>query len=336
MEDTFNHMDELIGKYLAGEASVQEASQVEAWERISVTNKKYIDQLRFVFDKASAVKELPRFDEDAAWIKLKNRLHTTEAKTFRLDIPKEKDSKDFNFFLRIAAGVIIVLGIGYFFYQNTKSAPALEVVAESKSREDILPDGSNVFLNKKTKLVYAYDKRKKTHLVKLSGEAFFTIKHNNKKDFIIETEGIFIRDIGTSFNVKAYPESDKIEVVVKEGAVEFFTEKDSGVYLRAGGKGVYDKLTKKFSVEEPESNELSYKTKFFSFNDQDLKSVTKDLNTVYDNRIVLSERVKNCRLTVTFNDESIEEIATVIAETLNLTMKESDGKIVLEGSGCEK
>jgi transmembrane sensor len=329
-------MDELIGKYLAGEASADEVAQVEAWERADVANKKYVDHVKFIFEKASTVKELHRFDEDAAWNKLKEKLKAKDAKTIEFDSQPGKDSKGLQFFLRIAAGIIVLVGIGYVFYQNTNSLPTtVEVVAETKAVGDTLPDGSDVYLNKKTKLVYAYDKKKKSHVVKLKGEAFFTIRHKKKNDFLVETEGIYIRDIGTSFNVKAYPESNTIEVVVKEGAVEFYTDTDSGVYLQAGGKGIYDKVTKKFSVEEPEQNVLSYKTKFFSFNDQDLGSVIQDLNFVYDKQIVLDKRLKNCRLTVTFNEENIEEIGNVIAETLNLSMRESEGKIILEGSGCE-
>jgi len=329
-------MDELIGKYLAGEASADEAAQVEVWERASVANKKYLDHVKFIFEKASRVKEMHRFDEDAAWSKLKDKLNQKNTKTVKLHPNEGRDSKGIQFFLRIAAGIIFLIGAGYLVYQNIKPAPTtVEVVAETKALGDTLPDGSDVFLNKKTKLVYAYDNKKKSHVVNLKGEAFFTIKHKKKKDFLVEVEGIYIRDIGTSFNVKAYPGSNTIEVVVKEGAVEFYTDTDSGVYLQAGGKGIYDKVTKKFSVEEPEQNVLSYKTKFFSFNDQDLGSVTKDLNVVYDKQITLDNRLKNCRLTVTFNEESIEEIASVIAETLNLSMRESEGKIILEGSGCE-
>jgi ferric-dicitrate binding protein FerR (iron transport regulator) len=329
-------MDEVIAKYLAGEASQEEAAQVERWARVNEGNRKYLEHLTFIFEKASAVKDLHHFDEDAAWRKMKDKLRAKEAKTININREPKKDSTGLQFYLKIAASIIVVMGLGYYVYQRDNSAVSrVEVVAGTKSIADTLPDGSDVFLNKKTKLVYAYDRKKKSHVVKLKGEAFFTIRHNNKKDFLVETEGIYIRDIGTSFNVKAYPGSTTIEVVVKEGAVEFFTDTDSGVYLQAGGKGVYDKVTRKFTVEEPESNALSYKTKFFSFNNQDLESVANDLNTVYDKTIVVDEKLKKCRLTVTFNDESVEEIANVIAATFNLSVKEEAGKLRLEGPGCE-
>lgn len=199
-----------------------------------------------------------------------------------------------------------------------------------------MPDGSGVFLNKQTELVYQYDRKKKNHVVKLKGEAYFNIQHDDSKTFIVDLEGIFIRDIGTSFNVKAYPEDNTIEVVVEEGKVMFYTDTDSGIYLSAKGKGIYNKATKTFSIEQPEENVLAYKTRFFSFSDTDLQTVIIALNNVYDKKIVLGGNLRNCHLTVSFNNEDINEIATIIAETLGLTVSNSANEIRLEGPGCEK
>lgn len=333
MKQTFELMDELIGKYLAGEATDEEASQVKNWANLSEENKRYLDQVTYVFEKATSTKHVKYFDEDAAWNKVKAKLRKSGPKSIDFN-PGQGEHRGLQFFWRIAAAIIIAIGIGYYLTNNSITE-VKEVVTETKSNGDRLPDGSDVFLNKKTKLVYAYNKRKKTHTVKLNGEAFFNIKHDEKKAFVVETEGTFIRDIGTSFNVKAYAESNTVEVVVKEGAVEFFTDTDSGIFLRAGGKGVYDKTTKKFKIEQADSNVLAYKTKFFSFNNQDLNSVANELNNVYDKRIIINNKLKKCRLTVTFNNENIEEIATVIAETLGLSIRTTDNDIILQGQGCE-
>jgi ferric-dicitrate binding protein FerR (iron transport regulator) len=171
-------------------------------------------------------------------------------------------------------------------------------------------------------------------VVKLKGEAYFNIHHEDDKKFIVEAEGLYIRDIGTAFNVTAYPESNTVEVVVVEGEVEFFTDDNPGIRLTANGKGVYNKNTKTFSIEQPENNVLAYKTRFFSFSDADLGSVVESLNSVYDKKIIVSEPLKACRLTVSFNDEEIGEIGAVIAETLNLRITETETEIVLEGEGC--
>jgi len=326
-----NDIDDLIGKYLAGEASPEESAFIQQWLLTGEANQKYFDQLRTIFEKASTVQPLQEFDTDAAWQRLKSKLKNDDQKVRSLPQPQTGFS-----FLKIAASIIIVFGVGFFFYKLSSNRSAdVEVVADQKTKGDTLPDGSRVFLNKKTKLEYAYDKKKKTHKVKLRGEAYFNIHHEDDKKFLVETEGIYIRDIGTTFNVTAYPESNTVEVVVVEGEVEFFTDNNPGIRLKANGKGVYDKTTKTFSIEQPENNTLAYKTKFFSFSDSDLGAVVAELNNVYEKKIVINDALKTCRLTVSFNEETIEEIAAVLAETLNLTVKEKANEIVLEGQGCE-
>lgn len=341
MQHTTDDIDELIGKYLAGEATAEEAARIQAWEHASEANGRYMHQFRTIFDKACAVKELQTFNTDAAWNNLQQKMHSRKATA----IAPEKDNvrplhtrSHRNLYLRIAASLLILLGVGYLAYRMTNTPEAMRpvtVVAAGQTVADTLPDGSDVYLNKQTKLVYAYDKKKQTHTVKLKGEAYFSINHEDSKKFIVDAGDVFIRDIGTRFNVTAYEESNTVEVVVVEGEVEFFTKGDSGVRLQAGGKGIYNRTTKTFSIDKPEGNALAYKTRFFSFSGTLLSEAVAILNEVYDQKIVLGKNLENCRLTVSFNDEDIYEIADVIAVTLNLTVTEADNTLILEGHGCD-
>jgi ferric-dicitrate binding protein FerR (iron transport regulator) len=326
-----NDIDELIAKYLVGEAGPDEIALLEKWQGEADDNRKYVEQFRTIFDKSSTARDWQEFNTDAAWNNLKKKLKVPEGKVRSLP-PRTSNF----YFLRVAATVTILAGVGFFLYKSLSSSSLkpVEVITGKERVGDTLPDGSGVFLNQKSKLAYAYDKKKKTHTVKLQGEAYFHIHHEDDKKFIVEAEGLYIRDIGTAFNVTAYPESNTVEVVVVEGEVEFFTDTNPGIRLTANGKGVYNKTTKTFSIEQPESNVLAYKTKFFSFSDTDLGSAVESLNAVYDKKIVIADSLRNCHLTVSFNDEDISEIAAVIAETLNFTIKETETEIVLEGNGC--
>jgi transmembrane sensor len=326
-----DHIDDLIGKYLAGEAAPDEIIFVESWAKRATENQKYLEQCKSIFEKVPAISEWQEFDTDAAWKKLRGTLKKHEAPAIPLYKPKK------NFYWQIAATIVLLLGIGFFTYRFTRtSVKPIEVITEKGTLADTLPDGSDVFLNKKTELAYSYNKKNKSHVVKLKGEAYFNIHHEDDKNFIIDASGVLIKDIGTSFNVKAYPGDSTVEVVVEEGKVLFYTDTDSGVYLSAKGKGIYNKKTKTFTVEKPEENVLAYKTKFFSFSDSNLGSVVAELNSVYDKKIVLDPRLNACRLTVSFNNEDVEEIAAIVAETLGLTVKKSGTEIRLEGASCEK
>lgn len=334
MSYNVDHIDDLIGKYLAGEAEHAEISLLQTWMKEDPANQKYFDQCESIFHKASSIHNFQEFDTDAAWTKMRSTLlKKTEGKT----VPFTTQKTSWNFTWRVAASILLVIGAGYFAYQMIMPEPlnSLEVISQKETISDTLPDGSDVFLNKKTELTYAFDKKNKNHVVKLKGEAYFNIQHDDQKTFIIDAAGVFIRDIGTSFNVKAYPDSNTVEVVVEHGKVMFYTDKDSGVLLSANGKGIYNKSTGTFTVEQPEENALAYKTKFFIFSNTDLQTAVRELNSVYDKKIVIGQNLGRCPLTVSFNNEGIDEIAAVMAETLGLTLQNAGNEIRLEGQGCE-
>jgi ferric-dicitrate binding protein FerR (iron transport regulator) len=332
LENSLNHIDDLIGKYLSGETSVEEASLLDRWIAESERNRKYFNQFKMIFDRAANVKTIQNFNTDAAWSKLRSRLSQQPT-------GKVVQLKPFweNVYLRVAASVIVILGVGFFLYRSfdTSVTNTINVVADRKIETDTLPDGSAVTLNKQTQLAYSFDKKEKTHRVKLKGEAYFDIKHTDDKMFIVEADQVMIKDIGTSFNVKAYPETNTIEVVVEEGEVQLYTATSDGIFVRAGGKGIYNKTTKTFSVDQPEANAAAYKSKHFVFADIELGAIVIALNNVYDRKITIAPHLANCRLTVTFSDETPEEIANVISETLGLSVTSDGPDLLLEGKACE-
>jgi transmembrane sensor len=336
MENTWNDMDELIGKVLAGEGSALEKEEVLRWAHQNQDNRKYYEDLKSIFDRSASTDVKIQFDTDAAWKKVKQRISNSESEVIPLYTNKPLA---FNQLMRIAAGIVILMGVGYFTYQwITPSTQTLAVVSDSVTVQDTLPDGSTAFLNKKSELTYKYNPREKTRKVVLKGEAYFSVKHEEENPFVIEADEILVRDIGTEFNLKAYPDKDTIEIIVTSGEVQFYTLLDSGLNLQAGEKAIYSKRNKKFyRIDKPDTNELAYKTKVFSFNNTDLRSVVNLLNEVYSSKIKLAnEKLYNCRLTANFKEDNASIIAEVIAETMGLTLTRVDDEIILDGKGCDQ
>lgn len=334
MKRSQEQIDELIGKYLAGEASGEEVTFVESWAQFSEDNRFYLNQFRTIFQRSAAVKELQEFDADVAWTKLKGSLSKNDSGSNVIPIRRQAIP-----IWRIAASLAFIVGAGLFAYKLFHTEPQdrpIVIATTTHTVNDTLPDGSDVFLNKGTQIAYRFDKKNKQHKVSIKGEAYFDIKHDTARNFVIEIDGVYVRDIGTSFNVKAYPESKTIEVVVEKGEVMFYTDTDSGVYLKENGKGVFDKVTRKFNIDQPEVNALSYKTKSFNFSNETLEQVVAELNQVYPRQISVPAKLRGCHLTVSFNDESEEEIVAIIAETLGLKVSHVGNKYVLEGPGCEQ
>lgn len=335
MKEGWDYRDDLIGKVLAGEGSAQEAEEVLNWVSQSEENKLYYESLKTIFDKAASAEIQIQFDTDAAWNKVRKKIAEERGHV----VPLYKNRSFFNQPLRIAAGIIILLGVAYAAYQWTAPAfQTLALVSGQATKTDTLPDGSTAFLNKRSELTYEFNPRKKIRKVVLKGEAYFSVKHEAEKPFIIEAEDILVRDIGTEFNLKAYPDKDTIEIIVMHGEVQFYTKNDEGLNLQAGEKAIYTKSSKKFyRIEKPDTNALAYKTKVFSFNNTDLKSVVNLLNEVYNSKIKLAnEKLFNCRLTANFKEDNASIIAEVIAETMGLTITRKDDQIILDGKGCDQ
>lgn len=325
-------MDDLIGKVLAGEATAQEQESVSLWRQQNEENEKYFCQLKEIFENASAVTVQVEFDTDAAWNKVKSQLNKSKDNVIPINRTPYFSP------LRIAATIFLVVALSTVIY--LKTAPPVQTLAvesEKTTRQDTLPDGSTAYLNKKTELQYEYNPREKTRKVKLKGEAYFTVKHEEKNPFIIEADEILVRDIGTEFNLKAYPDKDTIEIVVTHGEVQFYTQQDPGLNLKAGEKAIYSKRAKEFyRIEKPDTNTLAYKTKVFSFNNTELQTVVTLLNDVYDSKISLaSESLYHCRLTANFKEDNPEIIVEVIAETMGLELTKKDDQLILSGKGCE-
>lgn len=328
------HIDDLIGKVLSGEATAAELALLNEWMAESAENALYFKQVKSLFDTSNASANAIPFDVDAAWNKVRTRINT-KAKRGRV-IPLH--SKQTIWVWRIAAALVVLIGLGVVLYQSVnQEIPHYALQSLDSVVKDTLSDGSTAVLNKQTELTFSHDVKGKVRIATLKGEAFFEVKHNDQEKFIIHSDELRIEDIGTSFNVKALPGADSAEVYLKEGVVRIYTNAQDGITLQAGETGIYVRSKKEFIKKETtsETEAGAYATHDFKFRNARLEKVIRKLNEVYETKIELSSAVLNdCRISVNFNDDDIETIAQVIAESLGLSVEIKNGKLLLSGEGC--
>ncbi len=327
MEKDQLDIDTIIANVLAGEATPSEQAQLDQWLMESEGNKKYFQDLKLIFDATTNASISEKFDADAAWLNVKSRLNSRN---------KETKIRALHFDWRIAAVIAMVVGVSELFYLTTeKTLPIITISSSTQTQNDTLPDGSRVFLNKKSEVSFSFNRTSGQRKVKFKGEAFFAVKHEEASPFVIEVADVLVRDIGTQFNLKAYPEKDTIEITVTEGEVQFYTLKNAGLNLKTGESALYLKSRKEFHrLMKSDTNVLAYKTKIFNFKNTELKLVIKLLNEIYNTNISLATAIKDCQLTAQFFEDDPNTIMEVIAETMNLTINRKDDKIYLEGLGC--
>lgn len=131
---------------------------------------------------------------------------------------------------KIAAAIIIGLcAAGFLFFRNKPSTKPNQLYSVHKQKPNlflVLPDGSRVILNYGSKLSYASSfnglSKREVYLI---GEAFFDIKHNNLKPFIVHTGKVKTTVLGTAFDVKAVPGEKNITVTVTRGRVKVSDDK---------------------------------------------------------------------------------------------------------------
>jgi transmembrane sensor len=333
MKNNLENRDDLIAKVLAGEASREEIDLLEDWMDESEENKKYFDLSKKLFSQIDRFKAENKVDTVKAWEKLNSRISESETKV----IPLFKRPV-----IRAAASILLIMAlalIANYVMNNSVGEPVVLVTTQTMV-EKKLPDGSKVFLNKNSELTYVLNKFN-VREVKLQGEAYFEVKHNEEQPFIISVGSIVIKDIGTSFNVKAIPGANTIEVFVESGEVQFYyrNNNNAGLNLVKGEKAVYVRNTGRFHkfIPDPLENTMSYKSRIFHFKGVSLKEVITEVNMVYGSNIQLSNgKLGDCHLSVVFNNENLEELVSIIAETLDLQVEHAGDTILLKGQPCNQ
>jgi len=328
------NIEELVAKVLSGEASAKEIAWLESWKTASSENLEYYRILEKVFLQSREVKKVQFFNTDAAWNKLQLEIKNRKPGATIRNI---NSVKPWNDFLRIAAMLLIVAGIGFSVYkmlQPEKIVP-VEIAAGNQVKNFSLPDSTTIVLNRNSELAYTFTESKRS--VALKGEAFFELAQDKNRPFEVIAGDVVITDIGTSFNVKASEGSDSLFVQVATGEVMMTSRNNLSVVLKKGEGAVYIYSRDEFiKAAVSDTNSLAYKTKIFVFENASLEAVVNKVNEVYGSEIVLSEEIKNCHITATFRNEEYSTIVDIIAGTLDLTIKKQGDILLLEGKSCEE
>jgi transmembrane sensor len=225
-----------------------------------------------------------------------------------------------NTFLRVAAMLIILLGISFLLKNFVFSPGQLTISGNDLNPKDPyhLEDGSLVYLNRNSNLSISKRFGKKNRKVSLKGEAFFEIKRNEKIPFIITTGKTTTQVFGTSFNIYS-DSSEQVSVTVVTGVVEFFTTKGNDrVRLVAGERGTYNPdmagITKESTADR---NFQAWNTGILYFNETPLPEAFRLLQKQYSRVFVFETKKENLpTLTTTFENLTLE----AVLEELNLLL----------------
>jgi len=199
-------------------------------------------------------------------------------------------------------------------------------------KEVYLPDGSKITLNADSELTYPIEFNDSLREVTLIGEAFFDIKSNVNKPFIVHTNKIKVKVLGTSFNVKSYADDENIETTLVTGKVELIKDKETPIILAPSQKAVFHKKENTLEIEEVHSEDIvAWKTGKLIFKKTSLQEVVVDLERKYNVKInINSLKLLDYEYTGTFDNLSIDEVLNLLTISSPIKYTIENEKINLE------
>lgn len=243
----------------------------------------------------------------------------------------------------VAAVAIVLLGLititaywqGSRQIQSNFSDIVVEAPLGSKTKLT-LPDGSTVWLNAGSKMVYSQGFGVRDRRLAFQGEGYFEVEKNDEMPFLVQTHDVNVTVVGTKFNFRNYPEDEEAVVELLEGkvALENQLKEEAVRYLSPNEKMVLHKATGEMDITSAKVKEATLWTENILLFDEDLlPDIVRKLERSYHVRIEIeNEDLKQARFYGQFNqlEQNIYEMLDMLVETGRLEYQEKDKVIYLK------
>ncbi len=321
----------LVDKFRKGDCSIKELRRLETQlHNGDVVKQWMMDSI----EQQSSVHPL-NIDYDELFRKIKRQI-SVEGK-------KKQAASFIRSIVRWAAAIIIAFligGLASYFIFNTEPVHKknffCEIASPYGSKTELtLPDGSKVWLNAGSKLKYANNFNQDNRDVLLDGEAFFEIEKNKNLPFIVNTSGIDVKVVGTTFNVKAYWQENTITTTLVKGKVllqskKYHLEKDAELF--PSQKAIFSKSDKQLVIANIDDvySEISWKDNLLIIKGEMLSELAVKLERKYNMRIIFgSDDIKTYKFSGKLKDETIQQVLDVIKLSAPIDYRINGKNIVL-------
>ena len=222
-------------------------------------------------------------------------------------------------------GIFILGGMGYLLLQNyDQPEELLAVTTQDTIKELKLPDGTQVWLNKHTTLKYPREFAATGRKVYLEGEGYFEVKRNPEKPFIVQSEAMQVRVLGTVFNLK----SDKVKMsavaTLLKGEIEVRGNHEEGmIVLSPGQKAELNGVTRKLVVKQVDTGFENWHDNQFIFDKADIYTIARTFENSYGVKIILAPDidVKKTYSGTLKKKESVEAVLNQVKNAIPIEYK---------------
>ena len=308
MEENLQSNNELIIRYFAGEATEEDIRRLGNWVGEKPENREEFLAFQKFFHALQATKAP---DLDREWARLQEKVATASAPIKKIDHGKSVERENSwhialspSWMVRAAAIFILLLIPAWLLIRYTTQPDMIVVTASEDVQMVTLPDGSQISMRRGSVLEYPEEFSGKQRPVKLTGEAFFEVKKDKTKPFLVAAGGSVVEVTGTTFSVRSDAGKHHTEVFLATGSVKVFikSQPENSVALLPGEKAFIAESSS--SIEKSvntDPNFLAWKTYIIRFENTSLPDALKVLTNVYGTGFRLSGGAfENCRITATF------------------------------------
>lgn len=315
-------MKELLLKYIKGECSEPEKAEIANWIDADSKNRNEYLALRklndiFIWQDNPITKFQQKPDPKKSG--LRSNWLTEAMKIAAIFV-----------FAFLAIKFFMPASIG----RSEKVAMQTLHVPAGQRAEITLHDGTKVWLNAKSTLIFPSHFSSKKREVKLDGEGFFDVAHNKEMPFVVATEKYNVKVLGTKFNLTAYSRSESFRTSLLEGSVELLqTGHQKGVLLKPNEQAEFknDKLVI-CSIED--MDHFLWKDGIISFDDTSFSEMIAQLERYFDLSIELKNtQISDYRYSGKFRmKDGVEHILNVLQLKNNFKYRidEKLNKIIIE------
>lgn len=321
----------LVQKELSGEISFEEAQALKVWMK-KPGNEQLYQEIKKIWDISGQMESAYQPDTESSWQQIAFKLQNDNRK---------KGSKVIQWpsLAKMAAALALIAGVAYVLTLWLSNTGWVERHSGAGQISMFLPDSTKIWLNKNSVVKYSPSFNENEREVYLTGEAFFEVKRNEEKPFVIYSGAARTQVLGTSFNLEAYENDEAIELIVMEGKVSFGPVEypSNAVLLEPGYKASYSKknglITK---VENGDNNFIAWKDKRLVFRGTELKQVFTILEDYFEVEFkVENDAILNCQFTSTFDHPQLKEVLEVIALATNISFTKEKNTYIISGLGCD-
>ena len=327
----------LITRNLSGEATWEEEAKLNTWLAEDSEHRTIYKLIKEAWEEEpdGSVDNPFMYNYKSGLQKLRTKIDTEEEKQ-QIDILQFGYNRTSvkSTWKAAASILLIVVSLSVFVTIQIWEKPTVSYTTSAVEQRIIsLPDGSEVRLNKNSKLQFQENFSGDSREVYLEGEAFFDVQKNPNRPFIVYISDAAVKVLGTSFSIKEAENIGETLVAVKDGLVTFRatqTEENGAVRLSAGQLGFIDRESNQVNVAQADvENYLSWINGKLIFESTPLDDVCFQLGKIYDLKCELSSpSLKSKQLTVYTENTQLEEVIYTIALSLDIEYQMEDNKIV--------